>query len=191
MKWLPAIALAMMLSAEQRLVEGNASSPVRVLVYEDLQCPDCAAFRKMMDEHLLPRYGSKVAFEHRDFPLPKHSWARKAAVAARFFEQVKPDLGVKFRRETMADLAAIPADQIERHVRAFAKKNGADEAKAAAALADAKLSALVEEDYQEGIARGVGRTPTVLVNARPFIETFTLAEISAGIEAELKENGVR
>jgi protein-disulfide isomerase len=189
MKWLWMLPLMVNLPAEQRMIEGNASSPVRVLVYEDLQCPDCAAFRKMMDDHLLVRFGAKVAFEHRDFPLPKHDWARKAAVAARFFEQLKAEHGVEFRRETMANLKQIKAAAFDEHVRSFARKKGVDEARAVAALSDAALHALVDADYQEGIARGVGRTPTVLVNERPFIETFTLAEISAGIEAELKAAG--
>ncbi|NWF85183.1 MAG: thioredoxin domain-containing protein, partial [Bryobacteraceae bacterium] len=69
------ISAGMGLAAPPTRVEGNPSSPVRVVIYEDLQCSDCAAFRKMLDEKLLPRYGSKVAFEHRDFPLAKHSWA--------------------------------------------------------------------------------------------------------------------
>jgi hypothetical protein len=30
-------------------VEGNAASRVRVIIYEDLQCPDCATFRKALD----------------------------------------------------------------------------------------------------------------------------------------------
>ena len=68
-------------SQQQTLVEGLAESKVRVLIYEDLQCPDCAAFRRMMDEKILPRYQDRVAFVHRDFPLAKHAWARKAAVA--------------------------------------------------------------------------------------------------------------
>lgn len=175
------------LNAEQRLVEGNAASRVRVVAYEDLQCSDCAAFRKMMDEHLLPRYGGKVAFEHRDFPLPKHDWARKAAIAARYFESVRPELGVKFRQQTMAKIKEIAASAFDAHVSEFAKANGADPAKALAGLADPKLGALVNEDYLEGIARGVGKTPTVFVNDDPFIETFTLEEISRSIEAALKE----
>ena len=73
------------LSAQQALVEGPTESKIRVLIYEDLQCPDCAAFRKMMDETLLPHYGARVAFVHRDFPLAKHAWARKAAIASRYF----------------------------------------------------------------------------------------------------------
>jgi len=43
------LAPAFTLGAAQRLVEGNASSAARVIVYEDLQCPDCADFRKMLD----------------------------------------------------------------------------------------------------------------------------------------------
>ena len=73
--------------AAQHLIEGLAQSPVRVIVYEDLQCPDCADFRVMLDEKLLPRFASTVRFEHRDFPLAKHAWARKAAIAARFFDR--------------------------------------------------------------------------------------------------------
>ena len=63
------------LSLEQRLVEGNAESPVRLVVYEDLQCGDCRALRELLDQVVLPRYGAQVAVEHRDFPLPKHPWA--------------------------------------------------------------------------------------------------------------------
>jgi protein-disulfide isomerase len=169
--------------AGDRLVEGNASSPVRVLVYEDLQCPDCAALRRMMDAKLLPRFGAKVGFEHRDFPLPKHSWARRAAIAARFFQGVRPELAVKFRRETMAALAMITPEAFGAHVAAFARSNGVDPAKAAAALADPNLAKLVDADYQEGVARGVAKTPTVFVEGEPFIETFTFEELAKAIEA--------
>ncbi|HPQ16423.1 MAG TPA: thioredoxin domain-containing protein, partial [Bryobacteraceae bacterium] len=79
---------ALALAAQKPLVEGNPSSRVRVVIYEDLQCPDCANFRRMLDEKLLPKYAATVAFEHRDFPLPKHSWARKAAIASRFFQEI-------------------------------------------------------------------------------------------------------
>ena len=69
-------------AADQHVIEGALQSPVRVLIYEDLQCPDCTDFRRMLDTQLLPRYAAKVRFEHRDFPLAKHVWARKAAISA-------------------------------------------------------------------------------------------------------------
>jgi protein-disulfide isomerase len=60
-----------------------------------------------------------------------------------------------------------------------------DEARAA--LRDARLDALVEKDLQDGIARGVAKTPTVFVNAKPFIEHFSFEEISKGIDQALAE----
>jgi protein-disulfide isomerase len=171
--------------ATQHLIEGLAQSPVRVIVYEDLQCPDCADFRVMLDEKLLPRYASTVRFEHRDFPLAKHAWARKAAIAARFFEEAQPGLGLAYRKYAMAHLREITADNFNDRLSQFAKDHAEDPAKAVAALSDARLAALVEEDYQDGVARGIAHTPTVLVNGRPFVETFPVEDVAKAIDAEL------
>jgi protein-disulfide isomerase len=169
-------------SGEDRLVEGNRSSAVRVLIFEDLQCSDCAVLRRMLDTGLLPRFGATAAFEHRDFPLPKHSWARPAAIAARFFESVRPELGLEYRRATLGSMKQTTAETFRDKLAAFAKAHDVDPAKALAALSDAKLAALVEADVQEGIARGVQKTPTVFVNGQPFVETFTIEEISKAID---------
>jgi protein-disulfide isomerase len=189
---LPVLLLAAFpLMAQKPLIEGKAESPVRVVVYEDLQCPDCAVFRVMLDQKLLPKYGAKVAFEHRDFPLAKHSWARPASVAARYFQSISPELAVRFRQETMKSLRDIKVETFADWVRRFAERNGQDPAKAVAALADDRLQAIVDKDFQEGVARGIARTPTALVNGVPFIETFTFEEISKGIDEALEENGIK
>ncbi|MEK7406682.1 MAG: thioredoxin domain-containing protein [Acidobacteriota bacterium] len=180
------LAMTLVLSLGTHLIEGNPASAVRVVVYEDLQCPDCAVFRRMMDDKLLPAYAKTVAFEHRDFPLPRHAWARPAAIAARFFQEIRPELAVSFRRHTMQNIKQTTAENFKERLAAFAKANGVDPRKAEAALEDQRLAALVEQDYQEGVARGVARTPTVLVNGAPFIERFSVEEISKGIEAALK-----
>ncbi len=172
-------------AAAQPLIEGNRDSAVRVTIYEDLQCPDCAAFERMLDEKLLPRYGGKVAFEHREFPLARHAWARKAAIAARFFQGVSGELGAIFRRYALANLRQITAANFEERLAAFARDHGVEPQKALAALEDPGLAGAVEKDFQEGVARGVSKTPTVFVNGVPYIETFTFEEISKGIEAAL------
>ncbi len=164
------------------LIEGNPNSTVRVVVYEDLQCSDCAVFRTMMDQQILPKYGAKAAFEHRDFPLPKHKWARPAAVAARYFQSVKPELALEWRRFAMGHLTEITPETFKDKLAGWAKAHGQDPAKVLAALDDKDLAAAVEEDYQDGIARGIAHTPTVLVGSEPFIETFTFEEISKGLE---------
>jgi len=179
------LAISIAASAEQPLVEGRTESKVRVLIYEDLQCPDCAAFRRMMDDQILPRYGERVAFVHRDFSLAKHIWARKAAIAARYFAGVKPELALEYRRRTMAAIRETQAGNFNEKLSAFARDNGIDPAEAVAALDDHRLAALVERDFQDGVARGVAKTPTVFVGGKPFIEHFTFEEISQSIEDAL------
>lgn len=186
-RMLAGLALAAMpaFPASQHLIEGAAQSPVRVIIYEDLQCPDCADFRAMLDEKLLPRYAATVRFEHRDFPLAKHAWARKAAIAARFFEEAQPGLGLAYRKYSLAHLREITADNFGQRLSDFARQHGVDPAKALASLSDARLAGLVEEDYQDGVARGIAHTPTVLVNGRPFVETFPIEDVAKAIDAEL------
>jgi protein-disulfide isomerase len=173
------------------LVEGNAQSEARVVIYEDLQCSDCAAFRTMIDQHLLPRFGARVAFEHRDFPLPKHDWARRAAIAGRHFQSISVELAVEWRRETLANMRSIKAESFDQWLRGFASRRKQDPDRAVAALADPALAEAVEKEFQEGVARGIAKTPTALVNGEPFIETFTLDQISKGIERAIKEAGIQ
>ena len=126
MRLLAAAALALIpgIVVAQHLSEGAAHSPVRVIIYEDLQCPDCAVFGTMLDEHLLPRYASTVLFEHRDFPLAKHAWARQAAIAERFLEEAKPGLGLAYRKYAMANLREITAGNFNERLSQFAQDHG-------------------------------------------------------------------
>jgi protein-disulfide isomerase len=185
---LPTLMLVAVVASGQRLVEGNPESSVRVIIYEDLQCSDCAAFRRMLDEKLLPKYGARVAFEHRDFPLARHAWARKAAIAGRFFQSVNRELAIAFRRRVLAEIRQITPDSFSGWLAAFAKSKGVDPARAVASLEDAGNAAAVEKDFQEGVARGVSKTPTVFVNGAPFVETFTVEEISKEIDAALAQS---
>jgi len=180
------VLFATVSSAEERPVEGSPSSRVRLIVYEDLQCPDCAAFRRMLDEKALPRYGGAIAVEHRDFPLAKHAWARRAAIAARFFDEKGAELGLQYRRRSLAGIGETTPANFNERLAAFAKAHGVDPAQAIAALNDTRYAALIEADIKEGVARGVAKTPTVFVNGTPFVETFTFEELAREIEAALR-----
>jgi|HigsolmetaAR202D_1030399.scaffolds.fasta_scaffold16391_3 Protein-disulfide isomerase len=177
-----------LLIAQQRAVEGNPSSRVRVIIYEDLQCSDCARFRTMLDQTLLPRFGGEVAFEHRDFPLARHLWAKRAAATARFFDEQNPKLGVEFRRATLANIANISEATFDQHVESFARTHAVDAAAAKAAQRDSRLVKLVEQDLEEGVARGIARTPTVLVDGQAFVEPSTPDEISKALETAVKRS---
>jgi protein-disulfide isomerase len=182
------LALAMGLFAQKPVVEGLADSRVRVVIYEDLQCPDCAVFRRMMEDQLLPRYADRVAFVHRDFPLAKHAWARRAAIAARFFAERKPELGLAYRRYAMTGQEVTNEANFNVRLADFAKAHDIQPDAAIAALSNPRYTELVEQDYQDGVSRGVVHTPTVFVNGRPFIETFTVEAISRSIDEALAQS---
>jgi protein-disulfide isomerase len=184
-----AAALVLMLAVGQRasasrndVVEGNPASSVRVLIYEDLQCSDCARFRVMLDQKLLPKYGTKVAFIHRDFPLGKHDWAVPAAVAARWVNEQSGELGIIFRREIMAEQDGITAQNLKQWLIDFAYRNHLDPKGIIASLTDQRLNAAVDQDRQAAVARGVNRAPTVFVGGVPFAETIIFDELARAID---------
>src|SRR5262249_53007540 len=148
---------------------------------------DCAAFRRMMDEKILPKYAGQVAFVHRDFPLAKHAWARRAAIAARFFAAQSPELGLEYRRYTMAGQEVTSEGNFNMRLATFAQAHDIKPGTVVAALSDERYARLVDDDYQDGVSRGVVHTPTVFVNGRPFIETFTFEEFSKGLDEALAQ----
>lgn len=61
---------------------GGESAPVRIVVFDDLECPFCAKMHAQLFPALLNRYGDKVRIAYKDFPLSQHPWAIHAAIDA-------------------------------------------------------------------------------------------------------------
>ncbi|MDX1979205.1 MAG: thioredoxin domain-containing protein [Bryobacteraceae bacterium] len=179
------------MSDSNRLIEGNPAAAVRLHVYEDLQCGDCARLQKLIDERILPALGKRIAVEYFDFPLPKHNWARAAAIAARHFERISAKAGGAFRREVVGNIAQVSASSIETWIRVFARYHSLDGGAAIAALSEAELAAAVDRDIGSGIDRGVRKTPTVFLGSIAFIETFVYEDLATMIESALRREESR
>jgi protein-disulfide isomerase len=169
------------------LTEGNTESRVQVVIYEDLECPDCALFQAMMDSQLLVKYRDRVVFIHHDFPLVWHSWARKAAIASRFFAEETADLALSYRRETMAAAPTITESNFNDYLIAFARKHKVNAEKAIRALNDPRYVSLVQKDYRDGVLRGVQHTPTVFVGERRFVERVSYETLSRAIDEAISK----
>jgi protein-disulfide isomerase len=61
---------------------GGEAAPVRIVVFDDLECPFCARMHTAMFPAILQRYGDKVRIVYKDFPLSQHPWAIHAAIDA-------------------------------------------------------------------------------------------------------------
>jgi protein-disulfide isomerase len=167
------------------VVEGNPASSVRVIIYEDLQCGDCQTFRTLLDEKILPKYGSRVAFVHRDLPLGKHDWARPAAIAARWVYQQDPKLGITFRREILSEQEHISARNLKPWLVEFAVRNDLDWKGIVNSLTDPRVVALVDQDSLGAVARGIAHTPTVYVGNQAIVETITYDDLARLLDVEL------
>src|SRR5579863_5504759 len=67
------------LSAEKSL--GNPNAPIKMIVYDDYECPVCGELYEQTLRPLINDYvaSGKVYLIHRDFPLPMHLYSRQAA----------------------------------------------------------------------------------------------------------------
>jgi protein-disulfide isomerase len=60
---------------------GPQNPELTVIEYSDFQCPFCAEYAKWLTQ-LRAKYGDRVQFVFRNYPLAKHEWAQFAAQAA-------------------------------------------------------------------------------------------------------------
>lgn len=172
-------------AAHTDVVEGNPVSSVRLLVYEDLQCDDCARFEAMIEQKILPKYGSRVAIVHRDFPLPKHDWARPAAVAARWVWQQDSVHGIQIRRELLSEQDHITSANLNAWLADFASRTHLDPKAIVDSSKDQRLNALIDQDRQAAAARGVTGTPTAYVGGVAFQDPIIYEDLARALDEAL------
>ena len=118
------------------------------------------------------KYGDKVRFVFRQFPLPFHTEAHLAAQASvEAHQQGKfwPFHDLRFKNQR-----ALKRPDLEK----YAQEAGLDMAKFRKALDDKAHAKVVDADLELGKSVGVSGTPSIYVNgarvlARPDLETLS------------------
>jgi protein-disulfide isomerase len=156
---------------------GEQNAPVTVVVFTDFQCPACAATHPVIDE-TLKSYATRVRLVVRDFPLPNHAMARKAAEAAnaaaaqgKFFEYIN----ILFKNQSALDVPSL---------KKYAADLGLNTARFNAALDSGEYAAEVEHDMDDGAQYGVDSTPAIFVNG-VRLRDLTVEALRAEIERAL------
>lgn len=91
---------------------------VAVVIFEDLQCPDCARVHPILME---ATKASKVPLVIHDFPISRHAWAFPAAVLARYFGTISPDLETEFRTWIFAHQKDVTVETLRGIAEQFAR----------------------------------------------------------------------
>ncbi|HEV7784531.1 MAG TPA: thioredoxin domain-containing protein, partial [Thermoanaerobaculia bacterium] len=89
---------------------GPATAPVTIVEFSDFQCPFCSRLTPTLDQ-VKKKYGDKVRIVFRQFPLPMHQNAQKAAEAA----LCANDQGKfwQFHDAMFGDQASLGVDQLK------------------------------------------------------------------------------
>jgi len=132
---------------------------------------------------VLAEYGNKVRFVYKDFPLPSHPNAQKAAEAAR----CAGDQGKYWEMHDLmfADIGALSVPQLKQG----AAKLRLDQAAFDQCLDSGKHEAVVRADYAGGEKLGVNSTPTMYINGRPLIGAQPYEAFKQVIDEELQRVG--
>jgi protein-disulfide isomerase len=150
---------------------------VALIVFEDLECPDCARAAPLLEEAARTYHIPLVVY---DFPLPRHPWAFDAAVLARYFDSQSKKLGTEFRLQAFQHQTEITRENL----RAFADKFATEHKVELPFVVDpqGKLADGIKADHDLGLRVGIDHTPTIYVvsnktQGKPFVEVVDRTQL--------------
>lgn len=152
-------------------MKGSGEARIQLVEYSDFQCPACAAFQPILDQ-VIESHGDSISFEYKHFPLPIHSFALQAAVAAeaagqqgKFFEFHD----ALFENQTEWSNSSTPNASFL----SYADELGLDMDLFKRHMNSSLLKDKVKQNTQEGRDLAVTGTPTFFLNGeRMQINTY-------------------
>ena len=160
---------------------------VAIVVFEDLQCPDCRRAAPLVEE---AGRTYKIPVVFHDFPLPFHSWSYEAAILARYFDSHSKAMGNEFRDYIFANQLEVTPQNLRGYAEKFATEHKVD--LPFVVDPDGKLAALVNADKELGKEINLQHTPTLYVvsnrrSGKPFVEVVDRSQLYALIDEMMKE----
>jgi protein-disulfide isomerase len=170
---------------------GSEAAAVTIVEYSDFQCPFCARAEKIVQEEVLAKYGDKVRFVYKQFPLTSiHPWAEPASIIGLcVFKQAGNDAYWKYHTAVFEKQKDIPNEAPAAKLLTVAKEAGADEAKVKACFEAEETKQIVVATLEEAEKIGVDSTPTFFINGRKLSGAQPLEAFQAIIDPELAKAG--
>jgi protein-disulfide isomerase len=160
-------------------VLGPKSAQIKLVEFADYECPYCQRVAADVKK-LKADFGDKVAFTYKDFPLPMHARAEKAAEAARCAS--KQNKYWEFHDELFHS-KELDVDQLKAQARALKL----DSEQFDKCLDSGEEAAAVERDRKEGLRLGISGTPSFFVNGHYLSGALDYAALRQVVEQQLSE----
>jgi protein-disulfide isomerase len=162
---------------------------VAIVVFEDMQCPDCARAEPLLKD---AEKTYKIPLVRHDFPLPMHNWSFDAHVMARYFDSKSKALGEEFRHFIFTNQNSITKDNL----RGTAEKFAEEHKTTLPFVVDptGKFTEEVKADFGLGQRVGIQHTPTIYIvsnsqRGQPFVEVADRSQMFQMIDQIIKQAG--
>jgi len=156
---------------------GHADAPVQIVEYADYECPYCIkaypTMKKIMDE-----YGDRINLVYKNFPLPMHANAEKAAEASLCASAQNQFWQYHDRLFTSTQLDVASLKKIASDLKL-------DTVKFDTCLDSGAQTAAVQKDATEAQKVGVSATPSFFLNGRFFSGAMDYNSLKDLIQKEL------
>jgi len=159
-------------------VRGNPAATVTIVEFSDYQCPFCARVNPTLAK-IRETYGDRVKIVFKDYPLPNHPQAPKAAEAARCAGDQKKYW--EMHDAMFANQRALEVPALKQTARAM----GLNGASFDQCLDSGKWAEAVAAGTELGGKMGVNSTPTLYVNGRAVIGAMPFETFKSIIDEEL------
>ena len=165
-------------------VRGPTTALVTIVEWADFQCPFCARVQTTLVE-LERKYQGRVRFVFKHNPLPMHTRAMAAAIAAEA-------AGRQGKFWPMHDLLFSDVRNLgDEQFAKYAKKLRLDRKRFKRDMADIALKTKIEAQQKQGASLGARGTPAFFVNGRFLSGAQPLESFSALIDEELERAQAR
>lgn len=162
--------------------KGKKGAKVLIQMFSDFQCPFCSRVEPTVKQ-IMDEYGDKVQIVWRNYPLPFHDKAQKAAEAAvEAYEQGGSEKFWAYHDTLFANQQALTPEDLIKHAQAV----GLNTQKLKAALDSDKHKARVQAD-QDAITKAGARigTPSFFINGKLLQGAQPYPAFKAAIDAAL------
>jgi protein-disulfide isomerase len=138
-------------------VIGNAKASVTLAAFLDYQCPFCAKIYPLLQE-VLKKYPNDVKLVIKQYPLPMHKFADKAAHAALA-------AAMQNKYEKVTDLFFTNFTTLnDETIRKYVQEAGVDMPKFDKDIESAEVKDVLQQDLQTGKEARVRAVPTIFIN---------------------------
>lgn len=176
----PSPAAVQNINLAQAPTKGPKTAPVTIVEWSDFQCPFCSRAVPTL-KAIEEQYKGKVKFAFKHQPLPFHSNAKGAAMAAmaaneqgKFWE---------YHDKLFANQTALDRASLEK----YAQELGLNMTKFKSALDSNKFESIISADSEEGTKVGARGTPTFFINGRQLVGAQPVESFKTIIDDELQK----